>query len=287
MFLQKILLAFFAGLLLLPAHGDQVTAQDLEKDEFREHDAGPSMTGRIEDFFRSMLKLKEAEKSGDLPGVATGGDAGKDAGPADNVVDKGSRLKSGAESGPLTSDPVNGGSAWSPGMRVPGITAPDSQQQYRIGSDALEQNWRTQHERQDRAQLEAWLLEREAQQQYSARQHEFMRNRALSEHDYLLQNHEKLLRQKMGIANWHEEMRKQAEERRNKIAAIRLAIKDMTPAERRRYMEAHRAELYTGGKPEEYQFQGGYPLKPDFGPAYRQSPPWYRQGVPPGEFSYK
>jgi len=160
-------------------------------------------------------------------------------------------------------------------------------QQYREAMDkqrearqAQAREWRAARELQHKAQMERWLQEQEERQQQAIARHEAMRNQAEEEHNFLVQNHEdmlqKALQEKVDVANRHEERRKEADQRRKKYAAFRVAIKNMTPAERREYMDKHREELFSGGASTRPPAMPVPP--PQFGGMYSQppAPPWYR-----------
>jgi hypothetical protein len=53
-----------------------------------------------------------------------------------------------------------------------------------------------------------------------------------------------MLNEQVDIASRHEEIRKQAEERRKKMAAMRATMMNMSPEERMVYMEEHRGDLF-------------------------------------------
>ena len=98
-------------------------------------------------------------------------------------------------------------------------------------------------------QLNVWLRRQEDRQTRAAARHEALRNKAEEEHNYLVQHHEEMLdqmlRERVDFANRQEKIRKQADNRRKKLAVIRATVKDMTPEERWAYMEEHRADLFT------------------------------------------
>lgn len=139
---------------------------------------------------------------------------------------------------------------------------------------------RAAREQQHKAQMERWLQEQEERQQQAIARHEALRNQAEEEHNFLVQNHEdmlqKALQEKVDVANRHEERRKEADQRRKKYAAFRVAIKNMTPAERREYMDKHREDLFSGGASTRPPAMPVSP--PQFGGIYSQPPvpPWYR-----------
>jgi hypothetical protein len=150
----------------------------------------------------------------------------------------------------------------------------------REARQAQAREWRAARELQHKAQMERWLQEQEERQQQVIARHEAMRNQAEEEHNFLVQNHEdmlqKALQEKVDVANRHEERRKEADQRRKKYAAFRVAIKNMTPAERREYMDKHREELFSGGASTRPPAMPAAP--PQFGGMYSQppAPPWYR-----------
>lgn len=149
----------------------------------------------------------------------------------------------------------------------------DAMDKQREARQAQAREWRAARELQHKAQMERWLQQQEQRQQQAIARHEAMRNQAEEEHNFLVQNHDemlqKALQEKVDVANRHEEMRKKADQRRKKFAAFRTAIKDMTPAERREYMDKHREELFAGDT------SSLPPAPPRFGDMYNQ-PPWYR-----------
>jgi hypothetical protein len=139
---------------------------------------------------------------------------------------------------------------------------------------------RAARELQHKAQMERWLQQQEERQQQAIARHEAMRNQAEEEHNFLVQNHDdmlqKALQEKVDVANRHEERRKEADQRRKKFAAFRTAIKNMTPTERREYMDKHREELFSGDASTRPPAMPAPP--PRFGGMHNQppAPPWYR-----------
>jgi len=127
-----------------------------------------------------------------------------------------------------------------------------------------------------KARMDAYLKQREERLLSTVKQQETMRNRAEDRHNYLVENQddilEKMLDEQVDIASRHEELRKQAEERRKKMAAMRATVMDMPPEERRAYMEEHRAELF-GERPASQRPERPAP------PAWVQNP--MRPPVPP------
>ena len=96
--------------------------------------------------------------------------------------------------------------------------------------------------------MDTILKQREERLTYMAKQQEAMRNRAEDQHNYLVENQddimESMLEQKVEVANRHEELRKQADERRKKMAVMRAAMADMQPEERRAYLQEHQEEIF-------------------------------------------
>jgi myosin heavy subunit len=139
---------------------------------------------------------------------------------------------------------------------------------------------RAARELQHKARMERWLQQQEERQQQVIARHEAMRNQAEEEHNFLVQNHDdmlqKALQEKIDVANRHEEKRKEADQRRKKFAAFRAAIKDMTPTERREYMDKHREDLFSGDASDRPPAMPAAP--PRFDGMYSQPPvpPWYR-----------
>jgi len=82
-----------------------------------------------------------------------------------------------------------------------------------------------------------------------------------------------MLDEQVEIASRHEELRKQAEERRKEMAAVRTRMMEMAPEERRAYMEAQREALF--GE----QSMPPQPADPPARPAWAQRP--MRPPVPP------
>ena len=112
-----------------------------------------------------------------------------------------------------------------------------------------------------------------------------MRNKAEDQHNYLVEHHkemlEKVLQQQIDAANRHEELRKQADERRKKLAAFRATMKNMTPEERRAYMDEHRADLF-GPEPENRaSARPSYPAPPALPP---MGNPYLPQGSVQGPY---
>ncbi|MBT8116961.1 MAG: hypothetical protein KJO66_03960, partial [Gammaproteobacteria bacterium] len=133
-------------------------------------------------------------------------------------------------------------------------TMPEGHRQYREamqqqrGERAAARQWRGSRDRDRVARMEDWLKQQEERQQHAIQRYETMRNRAEEEHNYLVQHYEdmlnKALQDRIEVANRHEEMRRDAEKRRKRLAAFRVQLKDMTPEERRDYMDTHREELF-------------------------------------------
>jgi hypothetical protein len=96
--------------------------------------------------------------------------------------------------------------------------------------------------------MDTYMKQREERLAFRVRQQEALRNRAENQHNYLVENQDKILsdmlEQKIEMAARHEDMRKQADDRRKKIVAMRTALHGMTPEERRAYIEEHREELF-------------------------------------------
>lgn len=151
--------------------------------------------------------------------------------------------------------------------------------------EALASKWREARQKFHEARMDTYLKQREERLVSMEKQQEAMRNRAEDQHNYLVENQDKImqgmLEKKVEIANRHEELRKQADERRKKMAAMRVAMEDMTPQERSLYMQEHQAELFGS--------QGN--RRPSMRPDMRgvqgrppSPPPWMRQApnpVPP------
>jgi hypothetical protein len=98
------------------------------------------------------------------------------------------------------------------------------------------------------ARMDAYLKQREERLAALVKQQEKKRNRAEERHNYLVENQddimEGMLDEQVDIASRHEELRLQAEERRQKMAVMRTTLMDMAPEERRAYMEEQREELF-------------------------------------------
>lgn len=124
--------------------------------------------------------------------------------------------------------------------------------------------------------METYLREREEKLANYEKRQEQMRNQAEDQHNYLVENQDeimqRILEQKVEVANRHEELRKQADARRKKMVAARAAMADMTPQEKMAYMQTHRQELFAA--PE------GMPARMPGGEARRPMPPWARQAPP-------
>jgi chromosome segregation ATPase len=142
--------------------------------------------------------------------------------------------------------------------------------------EALAAKWREARQKYQEARMETYLREREKKLADFEKQQEQMRNQAEDQHNYLVENQDKImqrmLEQKVEVANRHEGLRKQADERRKKMVAARAAMADMTPRERMAYMQAHQQELFA--VPE------GMPARMPRGEARRPMPPWARQAPP-------
>jgi hypothetical protein len=142
--------------------------------------------------------------------------------------------------------------------------------------EALAAKWREARQKYQEARMETYLREREKKLANFEKQQEQMRNKAEDQHNYLVENQDeimqRMLEQKVEIANRHEALRKQADERRKKMVAARAAMADMTPQERMAYMQAHQQELFA--VPE------GMPARMPRGEARRPMPPWARQAPP-------
>ena len=105
-----------------------------------------------------------------------------------------------------------------------------------------------------------------------------MRNRAEERRNYLIENQEDILKTMLEpqdeVASRHEELRKQAEERRNRMAAMRANMMSMPPEERMAYMEKHRSEFVdeqsmpqaAAGRPELPPWIQN-PMRPSYPPA--------------------
>ncbi len=156
----------------------------------------------------------------------------------------------------------------------------EAMEKQREARQAQARERRAAREKQHRARMEHWLQQQEERQQQAIARHEAMRNQAEEEHNFLVQNYDdmlqKALQEKVDVANRHEQMRKEADQRRKKYAAFRTAIKHMTPAERREYMDEHREELFSGGASDRPPAMPVSP--PPFGAMHGQPPvpPWYR-----------
>lgn len=151
--------------------------------------------------------------------------------------------------------------------------------------EALASKWREARQKFQEARMDTYLKQREEQLASMEKQQEAMRNRAEDQHNYLVENQDEImqgiLEKKVEIANRHEELRKQADERRKKMAAMRVAMEDMTPQERSVYMQEHQAELFgpQGNRRPNMRpnMRGGQGRPPS-------PPPWMRQApasVPP------
>ncbi len=143
--------------------------------------------------------------------------------------------------------------------------------------EALATKWHEARQKLQEARMETFLREREKKLAQVEKQQELMRNRAEDEHNYLVENQDKImqrmLEQRVEVANRHEELRKQADERRKKMAAMRTAMADMTPQEKMAYMQAHQEEVFgapAGGQPNLRRGGGRPPM-----------PPWARQAPRP------
>ncbi len=121
-------------------------------------------------------------------------------------------------------------------------------------------------------QMDARLTSLEKRQEAIARRHEAMRNGAQDRYNFLSRNSEDMLNEmldeQLEVANRHEELRKQAEERHRRMAAHRDAMLEMTPQERRVYMEEHASDIF--GQPES-----------DRRPPVPPSPSWMMPRQPP------
>ncbi len=135
--------------------------------------------------------------------------------------------------------------------------------------------------------MQARLTMIEQRQQQIARQHESMRNRAQDRYNYLSGNSEdminKALNAQLDMAKRHEEIRKQAEERHKRVAAHRDAMMDMTPLERKAYMDEHASEIFgqsaavpRSSIPTRPPWMMQYPpYHPPYGPAQRRPCPYH------------
>ena len=156
----------------------------------------------------------------------------------------------------------------------------EAMEKQREARQAQARERRAAREQQHKARMEHWLQQQEERQQQAIARHEAMRDKAEDEHNFLVQNYDdmlqKALQEKVDVANRHEQMRKEADQRRKKYAAFRTAIKHMTPAERREYMDKHREELFPGGASDRPPAMPASP--PPFGGMHSQPPvpPWYR-----------
>lgn len=112
----------------------------------------------------------------------------------------------------------------------------------------LAAKWREAKRKFREARMETWLKQAEDRQLRDISRHEAMRNQAEEQYNYLVENKDKLmeerLQQKIDAANRHEELRKQAEERRKELAILRENMKNMTPEERRAEIRKHYNELF-------------------------------------------
>ena len=118
----------------------------------------------------------------------------------------------------------------------------------RLEQEALAAKWREARQKQQQAQMDAFLKEREERLLSMVKRQEEMRNRAEERHNYLVENQDKIMEglreEQVDIASRHEEQRLRAEERRRKLAVMRDTLRDMAPQERRAYMEEQREELF-------------------------------------------
>jgi len=135
--------------------------------------------------------------------------------------------------------------------------------------------------------MQARLTMIEQRQQQIASRHEAMRNRARERYYYLTGNSEEMLNRaleaQLDIANRHEEIRKQAEKRHKHVAAYRDAMIDMTPQERRAYMDEHASEIFgqsdaapRSSFPPHPSGMIPHPPSPSRGPAFRRPCPHHR-----------
>jgi hypothetical protein len=143
--------------------------------------------------------------------------------------------------------------------------------------EALATRWREARQKIQEARMETYLREREERLARIEKQQELMRNRAEDQHNYLVENQDKImqrmLEQKVEVANRHEELRKQADERRKNMAAMRAAMADMTPQEKMAYMQEHQEDVFgapAAGQPGMHRGEGRPPM-----------PPWARQAPRP------
>lgn len=107
--------------------------------------------------------------------------------------------------------------------------------------------------------------------------------------DELVENKDTILSEAIdeqeAMAERHEEMRKQAEERRSRIATHREAMSGMNAEERLDYMEAHRDEIFPPAEREQRRApprQGwSAPSARYRMPPPRRSPMWQQYSEPP------
>ena len=137
----------------------------------------------------------------------------------------------------------------------------EKQQQER---EALAAKWREARQKYMEARMDTFLKQREERLAFMVKQQEAMRNRAEDRHNHLVENQddimEGMLEEQVNIASRHEELRKQADERRRKMTVMRATLMDMAPEERRAYIEKHREELF--GARSAQSRAGGMPAPP-------------------------
>jgi hypothetical protein len=143
--------------------------------------------------------------------------------------------------------------------------------------EALAAKWREARQKYQEVRVETYLRAREKKLANFEKRQEQMRNQAEDQYNYLVENQDEIMRhmldQKIEIANRHEELRKQAGERRKKIVAARALMADMTPREKMVYMQAHRQALFSAHE--------RVPRHMPRGAARPPMPPWAQQGPPP------
>jgi hypothetical protein len=120
--------------------------------------------------------------------------------------------------------------------------------------------------------VENYLKLREERLAEIAKQYDEKRQSIASERDYLVDHHQELLQmaidRKEAMIKRQEDLRNEAEERKNRMAAFLSAMEDMTPQERHNYINQHYKEIFerTDEQP------GAYSRGPQAGPLAR--PPY-------------
>jgi hypothetical protein len=146
----------------------------------------------------------------------------------------------------------------------------EKQQQER---EAQAVKWREAKQKRIEERMNTYLKQREERLLSTVKQQEAMRNRAEDRHNYMVENRDDILKgmldEQVEIASRHEELRKQAEERRKKMAVMRATMMDMAPEERMAYIEEHREGLF--GELDTPQRPAGRPAPP----------PWMQNSMRP------